>query len=368
MTKKLTLGLLIYNWLKATWNKFVLWITSVGLGIGLAVFLSFPKRYRMSHNNGIAAKGRVKIVDNPTFPEHDFFEAGRTFPCRIRHASATFLDDAMNCIRSFSIKFSEHHWNSPFDIEMNTGVINLFWSAASFLKFAKLRKQQWGVEYHDYYRIYPQGLLGAKLSLRRDPSSFHNLRYQALTAFLFIGKDGVKRYAKYRTMPLDKEPETGITTDLSDWDTCNQRVLNNETRGRNYLKDEYKQRIANGGADYLMQIQLRIAKDDDSPEVFNNMTPWDEAIYPWQDLAVVEIKEVLDWKESLITSFSINNMPKNLSIIPSKSVYDYNSLNYLRSHSEIARKARLLSYKVFGYPPEIPDDDNRNVSDWSGKE
>jgi arachidonate 5-lipoxygenase len=98
------------------------------------------------------------------------------------------------------------------------------------------------------------------------------------------------------------------------------------------------------------------------------MTPWDEAIYPWQDLAVVEIKEVLDWKESLITSFSINNMPKNLSIIPSKSVYDYNSLNYLRSHSEIARKARLLSYKVFGYPPEIPDDDNRNVSDWSGKE
>jgi arachidonate 5-lipoxygenase len=251
---------------------------------------------------------------------------------------------------------------------MNTGIINLFWSCVSFLKFAKLRKQKWGVEYHDYYRIYPQGLLGAQLSLRRDPISFHNLRFQALTPFMFIGKDGVKQYAKYRTMPLDKAPETGITLNMSPWDTCNQRILPHEVRGRNYLKDEYKHRIANGGADYLMQIQLRIAKDDDNPEVFNNMKPWDENIYPWQDLAIVEINEVLDWKESLKTSFSLNNMPKNLGIIPAKSVYDYNSLNYMRSHSEIARKARLFSYKVFGYPPEIPDDDNRNVSDWSGKE
>jgi catalase len=356
------------NFFKSVWDKFILWLTSVALAVGLAVFLSFPKRYRMSHNNGIGAKGRVRIVENPTFPEHDFFEAGRTFPCRIRHASATFLDDAMNCIRSFSIKFSDQHWNSPFDIEMNTGVINLFWSAASFMKFAKLRKQQWGVEYHDYYKLYPQGLQGAKVSLRRDPSSFHNLRYQALTAFLFVGKDGVKRYAKYRTMPFDKAPETGIDLNLSDWDTCNQRVSNDETRGRNYLKDEYKHRVAAGGAKYLMQIQLRIAKDDDNPEVFNNMIPWDETIYPWHDLAIVEIKEILDWIESLKTSFSINNMPKNLGILPAKSVYDYNSLNYLRSHSEMARKARLLSYKVFGYPSEIPNDDNRNVSEWSGKD
>jgi len=368
MTKKLTWGTIIYNTVKALWEKFVLWITSVMFGIGLAVFLSFPKRYRMSHNNGIAAKGLVRIVDNPTFPPHDFFEASRTFPCRVRHASATFLDDAMNCIRSFSIKFSDHHWRSPFDIEMNTGVINLFWSAVSFLKFAALRKQQWGVEYHDYYRKYPQGILGAQLSLRRDPSSFHNLRYQALTPYLFIGKDGVKRYAKYRSMPSDKEPETGITPNMSDWDTCNQRILPNETRGRNFLKDEYKARVAHGGAEYLMQIQLRIAKDDDSPEIFNNQIPWDENIFPWQDLAIVQVKEVLDWRETLKTSFSLNHMPKSLGIIPAKSIYDYNSLNYMRSHSEIARKARLFSYKVFGYPPEIPDDDNRNVSDWSGKE
>ncbi|MBP7239253.1 MAG: hypothetical protein KBA14_03440 [Saprospiraceae bacterium] len=368
MAKGFTIGTIIGHLLRRGWDKLVLWFISKMFAWALVVTLSIPHRYRMSHNNGIAARGKVRIIDHPEFPPHDFFEPGRTFPARIRHASATFLDDAMNCIRSCSVKFSDENMNSPFDMEMNTGPINLFWSAASFLQFAKLRKQQWGVEYHDYYRKYPQGLEGAKVSLRRNPTSFHNLRFHSLTAFMFIGKDGIKRYAKYRAMPFDKEPETGITTDLSDWDTCNQRVFPNETRTRNYLKDEYKKRVAKEGAKYLMQIQTRIAADDDNPEIFNNQIPWDEKIFPWQDLAVIEINEILSWRESLMTSFSLNNMPKSLGIIPAKSIYDYNSLNYMRSHSEVARKARIFSYKLFGYPPEIPDDDNRNVSEWSGKE
>ena len=368
MTKGFNIGTIIGHFIKRAWDKLVLWFISKMFAWALVVTLSIPHRYRMSHNNGIAARGKARIVDHPEFPPHDFLQPGRNFNARIRHASATFLDDAMNCIRSCSVKFSDHDMESPFDMEMNTGPINLFWSAVSFLQFAKLRKQQWGVEYHDYYRKYPQGLEGAKVSLRRNPSSFHNLRYHSLTPYLFFGTDGIKRYAKYRILPFDKEPETGITTDLSDWDTCNQRVFPNETRTRNYLKDEYKQRVAKEGAKYMMQIQTRIAADDDSPEIFNNQIPWDEKIFPWQDMAVVEIDEILSWRDSLRTSFSLNNLPKSLAIIPARSIYDYNSLNYMRSHSEVARKARLFSYRLFGYPTEIPDDDNRNVSEWSGKE
>ena len=51
-------------------------------------------------------------------------------------------------------------------------------------------------------------------------------------------------------------------------------------------------------------------------------------------------------------------------MLPAKSIFDYNSLNYLRAHSELARRARILSYKVYGMVPPIPDNDNRNVSDW----
>ncbi|GAA4466414.1 hypothetical protein GCM10023189_48430 [Nibrella saemangeumensis] len=361
----LTIWRIIRNWIRAVIDKTILWFTARMFGLGLAVFLSFPKRERMSHNNGVAGSGTVRIVDDPEFPDHEFFEAGRIFPVRVRHACATFLDDAMNCIRSMSIKFSDHRFRSPFDIEMNTGEYSLFWSAKSFLKFAALRKEKWGVEYQEYYRKYPEGLKGAQISLRRDPSSYHNLRYYCKTPFLFIGKDGVKRYAKYRVRPFDNEPETGINTNPSEVDTCNQRILPHETRGRNYLKYEYEHRVHTQGAKYLMLIQTRIATDDEDPEIFNNMVPWNDTIYPWKDLAVIDIHKPLDWNESTLTTFSINNMPKTLGVLPAKSVYDYNSLNYLRAHSEIARKARLLSYKVFGLPPAIPNDDDRNSSDWA---
>jgi hypothetical protein len=114
-----------------------------------------------------------------------------------------------------------------------------------------------------------------------------------------------------------------------------------------------------------LPLQTLVANDDEDPEVFNNMIVWDERIHPWEDLAVMEIEEALDWRHSTAMSFSVGNMPKTLGVLPAKSVYDYNSLNYLRKHSEIARKARLFSLWLFGMVPEIPNDDNRNSSDWS---
>lgn len=350
------------NWINKWIDKIILWLVARLFGLALAVGMGLMLRQRMSHNNGIAAKGALHIVDNPQFPEHAFFAAGKQYPACIRHATATFYDDAVSGIRSMSIKFSHHHFKSPFDIEMNSGETSLFWSAASFLQFARLRRQMYGIEYRDYYRKYPDGLKGAQISLRRNPTSFYNLKFYCKTPFLFIGTDNIKRYAKYRCRPLPDIPETGIIKDPSDWDTCNQRILPHETRSRNYLKDEYEERVKRDGAKYLMQIQTREATDTDDPEVFNNMVTWDETAYPWQDLAIINIDEVLDWTSSNLTSFSLNNMPDTLGIIPAESIYDYNSLNYMRSHSEIARKARIFAYKLFGGPPPIPDNDNRNSS------
>jgi hypothetical protein len=364
MPKGVSLPKAIWIWLGELVDKIVLWIYAKSFALLIAIFVSLRGRERMSHNNGIAGEGWLKIVDDPEFPEHPFFEKGKQFPIRIRHASATFLDDAMNCIRSISLKFSHHHWKSPFDIEMNTGAQSLFWNAVSFLNFAKMRQEKWGVEYVEYLRRYPDGVSGSEGALRRDPISFHNLHYYSKTPFLFLGTDGIKRYAKYRVMPADNEKETGIATKFSSFELPNQRVLPFETRGRNFLKYEYMNRVEKKQARYRLQIQLRTASDDDDPEVFNNMVLWDDRIYPWVDLAYFNIEKVLDWKESTMTTFSVNNMPRTLGVLPAKSIYDYNSLNYMRSHSEIARKARWLSYKIYGMVPPIPDNDNRNTADW----
>jgi len=364
MPKGVSVTKAIWIWLGELVDKIILWFYAKSFALLIAVFVSFRGRQRMSHNNGVAGEGWLKIVDTPEFPDHPFFTRGTQFPIRIRHASATFLDDAMNCIRSISLKFSHHHWKSPFDIEMNTGAQSLFWNAVSFLRFGKMRQEKWGVEYVEYMRRYPDGVDGSEGALRRDPISFHNLHYYSKTPFLFLGTDGIKRYAKYRVMPSDDEKETGIGTKFSSFDLPNQRVLPFETRGRNFLKYEYMDRVKKSGARYRLQIQLRAASDDDNPEVFNNMVIWDDRIYPWVDLAFFNIEKVLDWKESTMTTFSVNNMPRSLGVLPAKSIYDYNSLNYMRAHSEIARKARWLSYKVYGMVPPIPDNDNRNEEKW----
>ncbi len=352
------------NKLVAIFDKIILWHTAKFFGFLIAAFLSFPKRNRMSHDNGIAGLGNLKIVDNPEFPEHDFFKAGRTFPIRVRHATATYLDDAVNGIRSISLKFSQHHFKSPFDIEMNTGATTLFWSAKSFLMFAKTRKEKYAVCYVDYIKKYPQGATGAIGAMRRNPSSFTNLKYYGKTPFLFKGTDGIQRYAKYRVVPEKEQLETGLQLNPCDYELPNQRVAPHEKNGRNYLKYEWEDRVKKGHAKYKLQIQLVTASHDEDPEIFNNMFPWDERIYPWMDVADFEITETLDWKESTISTFSVNNMPESLGIIPAKSIYDYNSLNYMRAHSEIARKARLLSLKIFGMVPPIPNNDNRNNEEW----
>jgi len=342
-------------------NRIILWLYTGVFNLVLTIVGSLMFRTRMSHNNGIAAVGSFKFVDHPKFPLHPFFEPGKILPCRIRHGAASFKDDAMRAVRSLSIKLADERYNSPFDLELNTGIVALFWSAASFLRFAKYKKTMYGIQYHQYYRNYPVGARGAYEGLRRNPTSFSNLHYYSQTPFWYIASDQVKRYVKYRVIPASDVPETGI---LDAYDRTippeNQRTLPGETRTRNYLKEEYAQQIKEGPITYKVQLQLQTAADDESPEIFNCCRAWDENAHPWMDLAEIRVERVLDWRESTMMVFSMNNMPKGLGALPAYSIFDYNSLNYMRKHSDMARKARVLAIKLFGLPPEIPDDDNRN--------
>ena len=92
---RFSLTLVIRRTIGRIFDQAVLWLYAKVFALMLAAFLSLPKRQRMSHNNGVAATGTVCVVDDPRFPAHEFFRPGKVFPCRIRHASATFLDDAM---------------------------------------------------------------------------------------------------------------------------------------------------------------------------------------------------------------------------------------------------------------------------------
>lgn len=350
----------------AAWKRFQLWLYAWFYVSSIAA-LSASRRARMSHNNGILGRGTIRIVDNPEFPECDFFEPGREFSCRLRHATVSFVDDAMMTVRGASLKFADSEFKSPLDLEMNTGKVTFFWSCRNFIHFAFDRRMKGapsGVGFRKYYERYPRGMIGAQVGFKRNPTSFAQMYYYSQTPMEFHAKDGKPRYVKFRLIPDDRGEDSGII-DASVYNSpdtlMDQRIFEGETRGRNYLKDEWRERVQGGGAKYHLQMQLHEASPDDTDEIFNSNEEWDPETHPFMDVATVTINEVLPFRDQVYTRYFIGHLPKSVSIFKAKDVDDYNSLNYMRIRSGLPRRVRVLSTKIFGLPKEYADDGPRNI-------
>ena len=347
--------------LKEKYDQFILWLVSMLFAWFVAIFIGLGMRQRMSHNKGVAGRGKLKIISNPNFPEHDFFQAGREFDCRIRHASVTFNDDAMNQVRGISIKFADSDFKSPFDLEANTGDISIFWTAANFLKFVWNRREKGGVQYKAYYEKEPDGFKGAQESGKHRPTSFALLDYYSKTPMNFTAKDGANYYVKYRVIPKKEPVELAAIPAEQKRRVYDQRIKEGETLPVNYLVEEYKNRVAEQPVQYSLQLQLYKSEPNIDPEVFDSRKNWDAANHPWQDLAEIEIDEVLPFDTTLKMGFNLNQHPKSLGFIKAKSIHDYNSIVYMRSKTKIAYRTRHLAYALFGMPKEPPVDAPRNA-------
>jgi len=117
---------------------------------------------------------------------------------------------------------------------------------------------------------------------------------------------------------------------------------------------------------YTLQIQLRLPppNEDDRPEWLSSAVPWDETMFPYLDLAELEVDEALSYKESMLTWFDLGNHPRSLPVPKARSIDDPHSLNHLRLAAIWANRARLLSYRLFGMPAAFPD--TRKAKDWDG--
>lgn len=349
--------------MRRLYDKFVLWAAVQFFAWSLVFVQSFWRRRKMSHNNGLAAAGKLRIVDNPQFPAAEFFEPGREFPCRIRHATASMMDDGQLTVKAASIKFSDNPVESPLDIEMNTGR-SLFWSVANFLTFAKNQHEHNGIQYESFYLKYPAGRDAGQDSVARNPSSYSRLDFRSQAPFLFNAKDGKRRYVNFRLIPADRNIEPLVNRpDQIGLFWGNQQIVPGEPRNRNYLKHEYADRLSKGPIEYLLQLQLHEASDQDVPLIFCSNYVWDEATHPWMDLAHIKIDRLLTYEESMLMWFSLNHHPKSIGLIEATSIHDYNSLNYIRASVDRAKRCRILAYKMFGMQKPLPDIGPRNVTE-----
>jgi hypothetical protein len=165
-----------------------LWVRSqlVGLRaicVALIALHSFFTRTRMSHENGIVARGRIRLVDDLAIPENDFFLPGREFACRLRHASVSLMDDAGLFVRAASLKFADADIDSPLDLLMNGGSAAPFWNMHTFAQFMLARVRGGRAHLIPYFQANPRCFENVVSALRLRPDSFASLRYYSQTPF-----------------------------------------------------------------------------------------------------------------------------------------------------------------------------------------
>lgn len=335
--------------MKKILDKIVLFFFTIAVGLLFALGAA-KKKARSTHKYGVGGAGQLTIVEDPAFPEHEFFQAGRTFPVRLRHGTVSFKDDAAMDIRSASIKFLDNQSETALDLIMNTGP-RTFLNAINFWQFTMA--SIWGKEEDEpvnskgleaFLKENPVFEKIFATSLRRSPDSFAQLYYYSKLVNYFKAKDGKIRYVKYRLIP-ESGLESGIPS-AKDMETpWLQKRLDSEDRPIGYLRAEYVQRASEQEIIYKLQLRLHENVEDNKDKIFSQEQDWDESTYPWLDLATVAIDRALSSEETEKLKFNIGNQPDSLRIVEGESISDPNSINSIRTRVyEWARRVRFLVY------------------------
>ncbi|MBV1872763.1 MAG: catalase [Gammaproteobacteria bacterium] len=300
---------------------------------------------RATHLWGVAAAGTFKVSDSADLPAHDFFKKGNEYPIQLRHANVSFEDDACKGVRSGSLKFSHQSDDSPLDLLMNTGEGNGFWNIKTFISFtwARIRGEK---GFKSYCDKYPEACQVARGSVRRAPDSFSQLRYYSKIPFHFHTQDGKILLVKFKLGPYEKVPDSGLVTGDDYINVWQQQRLPEETRDMDYLRKEFLSRISEKEIKYRLSMQLHTPISGESEEIYNAAQAWDENTHPWIELGVATFSKSLSTTQAELLQFQVNNMPDSISVIPAKSMSDYNSIGYARSKVyKYAQNWRLKFYK-----------------------
>lgn len=317
---------------------------------------------RATHTTGVAGRGKLTIVSNPTFPEHPFFEAGKSFSCRLRHANASYNDDALAVVRGCSIKFADSEYASPLDIIMNSGPIGAFWNIESFMDFVQARVRTKPLEddfesQRDWTMRRPMGFIGSIESVRDAPSSYADVAYYSKVVFPFKGKDGKDRYCKYRVMRVGLTQESGLPNPERQRVIWSPARAKGENRPYDYLRQEYRARLEKGSVEYMLQMQVRDSDPEtDTHEILNMCHLWPTETYPWHDLAHVVIEEALPDDVMEVMKMWLGNQPEGLGVFEAYSILDYRSMAHTRAlvypGSQLARQVYRATQ---GPPPSLGD-------------
>ena len=127
--------------------------------------------------------------------------------------------------------------------------------------------------------------------------------------------------------------------------------LPSETRAKDYLKEEFKERISRGPVKYKLQLTLHEAKSDDPPTILNIARYWDKATHPWLDVADVTLTALLTPDVTEGFKFSCGNLPSFLYFLPARNIYDSNCIAHIRKEV-YERTQKIRSMRCSSQEPD----------------
>ncbi|XP_066267927.1 allene oxide synthase-lipoxygenase protein-like [Branchiostoma lanceolatum] len=299
------------------------------------------KGQRLFDNTGVASAGYAVVIPNPAVPHNNFFKPGRVFQVRLQHTNTSSDDDAAVDMRGAELKFEDIDGPSQLDLILHTGTMSPYWDIPSFEDFLSAKRRgpdalkEWCFKFPmNYYCLVD--------SVRRSPTSYSNLNYYSRLPIKFEAKDGALRYAKFRLIPDEQQTESGLLHPEDQERVWELGRHPDETRPKDYLRQEYVNRLRWTPIRYRLQIQIHEWKDGDTFNTLNPYRIWSPMLHVWADLAVVSITTLLSDATKKRTTFNIANLPQSLSFEEPTSIYDYNSLAKVVAAVQTVYKPSLL--------------------------
>jgi linolenate 9R-lipoxygenase len=321
--------------------KFQTLISNVAKFFGKAAQI---KGRRATHSFGIVAAGTLEVLPNLTIPSHRVFSSGNKFPVLLRHANIKgFPDDAIIDGRGATIRILNGAADAAIDsldladflvdILMSTGRCFTFSNAATFSRWLELvgspeDRAKMLLELPKFLPIFHE--------IVRNPDSYTKLHYYSETTYLFKSSECEPKdyYMRYRLINADRSADTGFIPieDIHLPLDFLPRIAD-DFRPANYLRQDFRQRVMQGGVNYVLQIQLQPVSDDHAKnELAKDCTEaWDETEFPFQDVAQLTLNSVMPDEVAEQLELNAYHAPADLALILAHSIHETASINHVRS-------------------------------------
>jgi hypothetical protein len=281
--------------------------------------------HRTIFRQGIAARGYLRVLpetddqstESVRRPENDFFVPGRQFKIEMRFSTRTLDDEAGLDIRGCGLKMTSAS-NSQLELLFATGAFAPFATLNDFCKLLHSRNLK---KLIGQQKIIREGLAAG---MRRAPSSFAILSYYHQFVIEWLTPAAEEYLVRFRLVPSPKDqqnehPDLGSLCGDPDDDDLRQLWIqdrrSDETRGRDYLRNELCHRIRSEiTVSFQLEMQFHRPRLGDSLDWYDPSREWDSRVCPWIPLAELVLEETMSDAETERLYFDPSILPSSFNV------------------------------------------------------